>query len=290
LNEGQLSIWRGKSVGIVFQFFQLLPMLSLLENILLPMDFAGIIPPGDRETRAMALLNQVGLDSLAGNLPSDLSGGQLQHAAIARALANDPPIIMADEPTGNLDTKNARAVFDLFESLAETGKTILMVTHDDSLANMAGRKLIISDGELLDEQITRFFSFLSHAQLLNLSHAARTVTLGPQDILPIIDMPVLLWSIEGEGVIRLTRTNDADSSLIKIDSGQIFGVDDHSSGGIIACSLQSGSGIRVILASGPDFRRCVDHAPVLSGYIKGIPSSSVPDFYQETGDFGQVKP
>ena len=148
LSEGQLAQWRGRNMGVIFQFFQLLPTLTVLENIMLPMDFCNMYASKERADRAMHLLNQVEMDEHAHKLPSATSGGQQQRVAIARALANDPPILVADEPTGNLDSKTADAIFDLFLSLVKQGKTILMVTHDTDLANRATRNIIVTDGEL----------------------------------------------------------------------------------------------------------------------------------------------
>jgi putative ABC transport system ATP-binding protein len=149
LGENRLAIWRGRNLGIIFQFFQLLPTLSVLDNVMLPMDFAGKYPARERHQRAMALLDQVGLDEHAHKLPSELSGGQQQRAAIARALANDPPLLVADEPTGNLDSATAESVFQLFQHLAEEGKTILMVTHDEGLARRTGRHISMLDGRII---------------------------------------------------------------------------------------------------------------------------------------------
>ena len=150
LNEGARSVWRGKTVGIVFQFFQLLPTLSVMENVRLPMDLGEGLPARQRAERAMGLLEQVGLADAADLLPSHLSGGQQQRAAIARALANDPPIIATDEPTGNLDTQASESVMRLFEGLVSGGKTVLMVTHDADLARHASRIVRLSDGEIVD--------------------------------------------------------------------------------------------------------------------------------------------
>lgn len=149
MNESQMSVWRGRNLGIVFQFFQLLPMLSLLENVMLPMDFCNVHDPADREKRAMELLALVGLQDVADQLPAAVSGGQQQSAAVARALANDPPILIADEPTGNLDSRSADSVFQIFIELARQGKTILMVTHDQMLAQRTDRVLSLADGELV---------------------------------------------------------------------------------------------------------------------------------------------
>lgn len=149
LSENELAVWRGRSLGIIFQFFQLLPTLSILDNIMLPMDFANMYDTGEREERARALLEQVDLGEHAQKLPSGLSGGQQQRAAIARALANDPPLLVADEPTGNLDSTTAETVFLLFEQLVGEGKTILMVTHDDELARRTGRQIVLVDGQIV---------------------------------------------------------------------------------------------------------------------------------------------
>ncbi len=150
LTESKIARWRGKNMGIVFQFYQLLPMLSLLENVMLPMDFFDSIPDGEREPRALELLAMVGLSELAHALPAAMSGGQQQSAAIARALANDPPIIVADEPTGNLDSNAAETIFEIFDALALQGKTIIMVTHDDALAERASRLVRLVDGEIAE--------------------------------------------------------------------------------------------------------------------------------------------
>ena len=146
LGENKMALWRGRNIGIVFQFFQLLPTLTVEENILLAMDFVGKIPARSRRARARELLALVGLSDQASKLPSALSGGQQQRAAIARALANDPPIVLADEPTGNLDSETAGAVAELFHGLIAQRKTLLIVTHDDKLASRAHRVIRLKDG------------------------------------------------------------------------------------------------------------------------------------------------
>jgi putative ABC transport system ATP-binding protein len=151
LGENQLAIWRGRTIGVVFQFFQLLPTLTALENVMLPMDFCATPSFGERRDRAMELLRLMEIEDQANKLPAKLSGGQQQRVAIARALATDPPILAADEPTGNLDSKTAAAVFSLFERLAGLGKTVLMVTHDPDLARRAGRQLHIADGVIVND-------------------------------------------------------------------------------------------------------------------------------------------
>ena len=170
LSESDMSIWRGKNLGIVFQFFQLLPTMSLLENVMLPMYLSGQHSPAQREVRALSLLKLVGLEGLENKLPAAVSGGQQQCAAIARALANDPPILIADEPTGNLDSRTAEEIFDLFAGLIDQGKTILMVTHDISLSQRTTRTLLISDGELINPWVAGALLHLGHSQLLWLTH------------------------------------------------------------------------------------------------------------------------
>jgi putative ABC transport system ATP-binding protein len=150
-DEGKMAEWRGNSIGIVFQFFQLIPTLSVVENILLPMDLVNKIPAKERKERAMMLLAKVGLKNQADKMPNALSGGEQQRVAIARALANDVSLIIADEPTGNLDTKNAEIIFELFLRLKQEGKTIVMVTHERETIKGATRKILLSDGKVVDD-------------------------------------------------------------------------------------------------------------------------------------------
>ncbi len=152
LNEEQIAIWRGQTIGVIFQFFQLLPPLTAVENVMLPMDYGRRYSPAERPRRAIALLEEVGMADYMHRLPSALSGGQQQCIAIARAMANDPVILAADEPTGNLDSKTSEMVIQLFEKLAGGGKTILMVTHDNDLAARAQRTVVLADGKIIDER------------------------------------------------------------------------------------------------------------------------------------------
>ena len=146
LNENRLARWRGRNLGIVYQSFHLMPSLTLLDNVMLPMDLSGTYQRRSSQTRALDLLRQVELEDHAFKLPSAISGGQQQRVAIARALANDPPILIADEPTGRLDSSTAETIFHIFLDLVTQGKTILMVTHDNSLARRVSRTLRIADG------------------------------------------------------------------------------------------------------------------------------------------------
>ena len=149
LSENELAVWRGRNVGVVFQFFQLLPTLTVLENVMLPMDFRNDLPLRDRERRAHELLALVGVADQADKLPTSLSGGQQQRAAIARALANDPPVVVADEPTGNLDSHTSEAIFQLFQALTQRGKTVIVVTHDRDWAQRGIRSIQLADGAIV---------------------------------------------------------------------------------------------------------------------------------------------
>jgi putative ABC transport system ATP-binding protein len=152
LSESELAGWRGDNVGLVFQFFQLLPTLTAIENVMLPMDFAKKIPLGERRNRARQLLERVGVADQADKVPATLSGGQQQRAAIARALANQPPLLLADEPTGNLDSATAGAVLELFADLNADGQTIVVVTHERDIRAMVGREVSLTDGRVVTDE------------------------------------------------------------------------------------------------------------------------------------------
>jgi putative ABC transport system ATP-binding protein len=147
--ENKLATWRGKTVGFVFQFFQLLPSLTAVENVILPMDFCKTFPAAERRQRALNLLDRVGIRQQADKLPATLSGGEQQRVAIARALANDPSVVLADEPTGNLDSATAHSVFDLFREMATSGTTVVIATHEADIARVIDRTVEISDGEII---------------------------------------------------------------------------------------------------------------------------------------------
>ena len=151
LDESRLATWRGQHVGVVFQFFQLLPTLTVLENVMLPMDFCRMLPLVKARARGLELLDQVGIADQAHKLPSALSGGQQQRAAIARALANDPELLVADEPTGNLDSHTAQAVLELLAAQKRQGKSVLMVTHERDLGDLVDRVITLADGKVVSE-------------------------------------------------------------------------------------------------------------------------------------------
>ena len=153
LDEGEAAVWRGRRLGIVFQFFQLLPTLTAVENVLLAMDFVGRVPPNRRMQRAMDLLTQVGMAEAADKFPAAISGGQQQRVAIARALANDPAVLLADEPTGNLDSATADAVFNLLHGRAAAGRTVVIVTHDSEIASRTNRIIHLVDGRAVDGKV-----------------------------------------------------------------------------------------------------------------------------------------
>ena len=155
LDQESLSTWRGRSVGIVFQFFQLLPSLTVVENVMLPMDFCNTYPARERHPRALDLLAQMGIADQADKLPAALSGGQQQRAAIARALANDPSLLVADEPTGNLDSRTADEVMEFFAHLVTAGKTVVMVTDERDLARYFARSITLMDGAVAGREALR---------------------------------------------------------------------------------------------------------------------------------------
>jgi ABC-type lipoprotein export system ATPase subunit len=225
LGEGSLSRWRGNNIGIVFQFFQLLPMLSGIENIMLPMDFCNTFPKSQREQRAMDLLDLVGLADHAYKLPTALSGGQQQRVAIARALVNDPPVVIADEPTGNLDSKTAESVFELFNKLVAEGKTIIVVTHDSSLAKRATRTALIADGEIANEYMTKGLRKLDpeKAEELALGKPTRTFDPGALIMQPEMADDQYFLIIKGMVEIVLQRSDAADVMVAQLGPGYVVG-------------------------------------------------------------------
>jgi ABC-type lipoprotein export system ATPase subunit len=225
LSESKRSLWRGREVGIVFQFFQLLPMLTLLENTMLPMDYTGAVPASQREKRALQLLRMVGLEKQADKLPASVSSGQQQSAAIARALATDPPIVVADEPTGNLDSRSADVIIQLFNELADRGKTIAIVTHDPSLTRRTDQTVIIADGEIIDKTIAAALPMLDHPELLNISHQAQRRLVQPGETILRQGEPVdcFYMVVDGQVEVMLTSPSGRQTSLAWLGAGQYFG-------------------------------------------------------------------
>ncbi|MFQ5408122.1 MAG: ATP-binding cassette domain-containing protein [Anaerolineales bacterium] len=222
LSESQRARWRGRTVGIVFQFFQLLPTLSLLENTMLPMDYCNVYPSRERPERALALLKMVGLEDHAYDMPASVSNGQQQAAAVARSLATDPPIIVADEPTGNLDSRSADVVIRVFRELAARGKTILIVTHDPSLTSRTDRSITISDGEIIDPTLARALPILDHPQMLRATHLLeRRVYAAGETVIRAGESVDHLYMLASGRVAVLT--NGAQTPAIHLEPGQHFG-------------------------------------------------------------------
>ena len=240
MSESARSLWRGKNLGVVFQFFQLLPMLTLLENVMLPMDYVGMYDFYERPKRAMELLTLVGLEAQAHKLPVAVSTGQQQSAAIARALANDPPVLCADEPTGNLDSRSSDVIIKLFEGLVRQGKTIAMVTHDPSLTERTSRTIVITDGELIDETVAKCLPLLDHAQMLEATRQLEHFAYQPGSTIlqsgQHVDYFFMIQSGVVEVVLECGPQTEEGVTIARIGPGQFFGEIELVRGGqSIAC-------------------------------------------------------
>jgi ABC-type lipoprotein export system ATPase subunit len=245
MNESQRALWRGRNLGIVFQFFQLLPMLTLLENVMLPMDYVGMYDFDARPKRALELLAMVGLEKQADKLPDAVSTGQQQCAAIARALATDPPVICADEPTGNLDSRSADVIIQLFDQLVQSGKTIAMVTHDPSLTGRTSRTITISDGELIDETVSRCLPLLSHHQMLEVTRRLERFSYQPGSTILQQEAHVDYFFMIDSGVVEvvLCERSRKDVTIARLEAGQFFGEIELTRGGkAIACIRAAADG------------------------------------------------
>jgi ABC-type lipoprotein export system ATPase subunit len=240
MNESQRSLWRGKNLGIVFQFFQLLPMLNLLENTMLPMDYCNMYPTAERPKRALELLKLVGLENQAYKLPNAVSTGQQQSAAIARALATDPPFIVADEPTGNLDSRSADVIIQLFDHLRAAGKTIAMVTHDPSLTERTTRTVIISDGELVDEVVVRALPLLEHRQMLQVSKQIERFTFQRGATILGRDQHVDYFFIVAKGRVEVVVQSKRcpETIVARLNPGEFFGEVELVKGGNSIASIR----------------------------------------------------
>jgi ABC-type lipoprotein export system ATPase subunit/CRP-like cAMP-binding protein len=225
LDEDDMATWRGQHLGVIFQFFQLLPTLTLLENVMLPMQLSNTYAGGEREERALHLLDTVGLADQARKFPSAVSGGQQQRAAIARALANDPRVLVADEPTGSLDSKTADSIFQLFENFVSQGRTILMVTHDRDLASRVSRVILIADGEITDQYISKAFSKLDQSQMVQVSSRLDPVTYEPGAVIFKQGDPADKFYIIIKGQVEIIIEHATGQEVIgaTLGSGQYFG-------------------------------------------------------------------
>ena len=281
VTESQRSNWRGKNLGIVFQFFQLLPMLTLLENVMLPMDYVDMYDFDDRPKRAMELLILVGLEKFANKLPVLVSTGQQQLAAIARAMACDPPLLVADEPTGNLDTRSADTIIQLFEGFVAQGKTVVMVTHDPSLTSRTHRNIIISDGEMINETVSKSLPQLRHRHMLEFTKIVEDRIYQPGETIIARDQPVDYFFMIRKGqvdVVLLDKENQeyVVSHLVK---GEFFGDVELLRGGkSIANVRASGSEpVEVVIIPRADFMSVINESPITAEAIGKIVQKRLDD-------------
>lgn len=277
LDESGRSLWRGRNLGIVFQFFQLLPMLSLVENVMLPMDYAGVYDFDERPRRALQLLEMVGLEKQAGKLPLAVSTGQQQLAAIARALACDPPLVVADEPTGNLDSRAAEVIINIFEQLAAGGKTVVMVTHNPSLTARTTRNIIISDGVIINEMVARSLPLLNHRQMLGVTRQVERQSFHPgQPILRRDEHVDKFFMIErGEVEIVLQGKNRQDVAVARLGPGEYFGEVELLRGGksIAAVRAAPESPVELLVLSRDAFCQLLKESPLTEEAIGRIVQS-----------------
>jgi ABC-type lipoprotein export system ATPase subunit len=274
MTESQRSLWRGKNLGIVFQFFQLLPMLTLLENVMLPMDYVGLYDFDERPRRAKALLEMVGLEKQAHTLPLAVSTGQQQAAAIARALATDPPLLAADEPTGNLDSRAADAIIDLFQELVENGKTIVMVTHDPSITARTSRTVTISDGILVNEIVAQALPLLNHSQMLAITRKLERRVYQPgENIIRRDEHVEYFFMIEqGEVDVILQGKRRDDELLARLGPGDYFGEIELVRGGKSIANVRAAAEgpVELLALSRADFNQMLDESPLTQEAISNV--------------------
>lgn len=271
VTESQRSKWRGKNLGIVFQFFQLLPMLTLLENVMLPMDYVDLYDFDERPARAMELLKLVGLEKFANKLPVLVSTGQQQLAAIARAMACDPPLLVADEPTGNLDSRSADTIIQLFEGFVAQGKTIVMVTHDPSLTSRTNRNIIISDGELINETISKSLPQLRHRHMLEFTKIVEEHSYLPHETIISRDQNIDYFFMirKGEVDVVLEDKKKKESLVSRLQAGEFFGEMELMRGGKSIANVRAGDQpVEVLALPRADFIRVMAESPVTADAIR----------------------
>jgi len=274
MSEGQLATWRGRNLGIVFQFFQLLPMLSLIENIMLPMDFCHMYTARQRRERALELLRSMELEEHAYKLPSALSGGQQQRVAIARAMANDPPIIMADEPTGNLDSNTADIIFKIFDDLVSQGKTVVMVTHDSSMAKRVDRTLLIADGEIINEYVATALPLLEHKLMLEATHNLTPLHFDPgATVLTEGGLADKFYIVtQGFAEVVLHRPKGSDVIVSQMGVGQYFGEIELLRGGPNAATIRASehTPLEVVAIERQTFKKLLATSEGMQAVIKQV--------------------
>ncbi|MBM3124432.1 MAG: ATP-binding cassette domain-containing protein, partial [Chloroflexi bacterium] len=265
VTESQRSRWRGENLGIVFQFFQLLPMLTLLENVMLPMDFVNRSGFDDRPQRALELLKMVGLEKYANKLPVLVSTGQQQLAAIARAMACDPPVLIADEPTGNLDSRSAATIIELFERFVAQGKTIVMVTHDPSLTARTHRNIVIFDGELIDEAVSKSLPQLRHRHMIEFTKLAQKQLFRPHETILSRNQHVdhFFMIRKGHVEVVLQKRENREVILSELNPGEYFGEIELMRGGKSIANVRAGDRpVEVLALPRADFLRVMQESPI----------------------------
>ena len=273
MSESKRALWRGLNMGVVFQFFQLLPTLTLLENTMLPMDYCKLYSFSERPERAMELLRLVGLEDQAHKLPTAVSSGQQQSAAVARALATDPSIILADEPTGNLDSRAAENILSLFENLAKRGKTILIVTHDPSITKRTDQMIILSDGEIIDPTVARALPFLTHPQMLAATQSAQKQKVAPGETILQQGQAVdhFFMIVSGDVDIVVKNKYSKELLLARLGTGQFFGEVELTQGGSSIASVQGASnGAELALLPRKIFYELIDGSPLTRSTLQEI--------------------
>ena len=287
MSKSDRALWRGKHMGVVFQFFQLLPTLTLLENTMLPMDYCKVYPFNERIDRAMELLKMVGLEEQAHKLPATVSSGQQQSAAIARALATDPDIILADEPTGNLDSRSAENILNLFEQLAAQGKTILIVTHDPSITQRTDQTVILSDGEIIDQAVALALPLLSHPQMLAATHQAEKQEFAPRATILRQGEFVEHFFMVVAGEVEIVVDNDQSSemSLACLGPGQFFGEVELTRGGNSIASVRAARrGAEVALLPRDTFYELIAGSPLTRNAIQEIAATRLAEHNRRKTD------
>jgi ABC-type lipoprotein export system ATPase subunit len=288
MSESKRALWRGKNMGVVFQFFQLLPTLTLLENTMLPMDYCNLYPFYERPDRAMELLKMVGLEDQAHKLPTAVSSGQQQSAAIARSLATDPSIILADEPTGNLDSRAADNVLNLFENLARNGKTILIVTHDPSITQRTDQTIILSDGEIIDQTVARALPFLSHPQMLAATKQAKKQKVPAGETILHQGESVNHFFMIDSGEVDIVATNKQSSKemrLARLGHGQFFGEVELTQGGHSIAHVQAAeNGAELALLPKELFYELIDGSTLTRSAIHEIAATRLAENKRRKND------